>query len=593
MSKLTSLICAAVLVLTGCDNSLEDSLLADGGGGGNSLSISVVTDNYQTKSVNLSNTIPNGNSIGLFMKNVDPSDLFQHDLRNLKFTASTSGQNQEWIPDQEVYLNKELCSIHAYYPYNPTVTEVTAIPVTTSDQADYMYSGNTIQVNIDNHTATLEMEHALSVITLIVKRGSYAGTGQASKIGINGNGVAQSALLNAETGKLYDYNGVNEMVSQDINLTLDEAGQTVHTLIVPNGETAPIRIALWVDGIEYSVVTAGTQFVQGSRYEYTVVVDEDEMGISNVHVGDWGYNGMGEPVLWVGNYSVTLTGDCDEIAFANTVSGSDLTIKAINFDGYFVNEVSISSGATLTQSVSGNTRVITLTNINFNVTVTFNGVLAPPAAIADDWSSLPDGVYAVRPDLRPANAADGNEACIGVALVNSASNQRLMIEKYEASNSSYATAASGMSSTSTFYWGGNGTDQSIANYTSSTNALTDYNGKANSEVLKTVTTGGDSYTSYATIGAVLNQFISNRDENQGHYDWYIPACGQLYLINQNKTNINTALNAIGGIQLTATYYWSSSEYNYSIGWYVNFNSGGEGTYVKTRYCRLRLVRDLL
>lgn len=32
MSKLTSLICAAVLVLTGCDNSLEDSLLANGGG---------------------------------------------------------------------------------------------------------------------------------------------------------------------------------------------------------------------------------------------------------------------------------------------------------------------------------------------------------------------------------------------------------------------------------------------------------------------------------------------------------------------------------------------------------------------------------
>lgn len=195
--------------------------------------------------------------------NVDPCDLFQHDLRNLKYTASTSGQNQEWIPDQEVYLNKELCSIHAYYPYSTTVTEITAIPVTTSDQADYMYSGNTIQVNTENQTATLEMEHALSVITLIIKRGSYVGTGQVSKIGINGNGVAQSALLNAENGNLHDYNGVNEMVSQDINLTLDEAGPTVHTLIVPNGETAPIRIALLVDGIEYSVVTAGPNLFKG------------------------------------------------------------------------------------------------------------------------------------------------------------------------------------------------------------------------------------------------------------------------------------------------------------------------------------------
>ncbi len=528
------------------------------------------------------------------MKNVDPSDLFQHDLRNLKFTASTSGQNQEWIPDQEVYLNKELCSIHAYYPYNPTVTEVTAIPVTTSDQADYMYSGNTIQVNIDNHTATLEMEHALSVITLIVKRGSYAGTGQASKIGINGNGVAQSALLNAETGKLYDYNGVNEMVSQDINLTLDEAGQTVHTLIVPNGETAPIRIALWVDGIEYSVVTAGTQFVQGSRYEYTVVVDEDEMGVSNVHVGDWGYNGMGEPVLWVGNYSVTLTGDCDDIAFANTVSGSDLTIKAINFDSYFVNEVSVSSGATLTQSVSGNTRVITLTNINSNVTVTFNGVLAPPAAIADDWSSLPDGVYAVRPDLKPANIVDGyenNNLCIGIGLVNAATNQKLMIEKYEFSNSSYAIAASGKNSIKNFYWGGYGTDQSLYNYTSLDDAKTDNDGKLNSEVLKKVTTGGSSYTNYATIGAVLNQFINTDADIQGYTDWYIPTCGQLYLVWQNLTDINTALQAIEGTQLEVNgAYWSSSERDEFSAWARSMNTLMSTS--KPTGLGLRLVRDL-
>lgn len=31
MSKLTSLICAAVLALTGCDNALEDSLLENAG----------------------------------------------------------------------------------------------------------------------------------------------------------------------------------------------------------------------------------------------------------------------------------------------------------------------------------------------------------------------------------------------------------------------------------------------------------------------------------------------------------------------------------------------------------------------------------
>ena len=168
-----------------------------------------------------------------------------------------------------------------------------------------------------------------------------------------------------------------------------------------------------------------------------------------------------------------------------------------------------------------------------------------------------------------------------------------MIEKKEASNTSYATAASGKSSTSTFYWGGYGTDQSIANYTSTTDAKADYNGKANSEVLKTVTTGGSSYTSYATIGAVLNQFINTSSENQGYTDWYIPACGQLYLIYQKVSSINSALSAIGGTQLAAAYYWSSSEYSSGNGWRMNLSSGNVDYYYKDYSCRLRLVRDLI
>lgn len=114
------------------------------------------------------------------------------------------------------------------------------------------------------------------------------------------------------------------------------------------------------------------------------MVDQDEMGVSNVHVGDWGYNGMGEPLLWVGNYSVTLTGYCDDIAFAVNMSGNTVTIKAINYDGYEVKVVSAYSGATLSQSVSKNTRLITLANIVSNVTVTFNGLLGHTIAIVDD-----------------------------------------------------------------------------------------------------------------------------------------------------------------------------------------------------------------
>lgn len=117
-----------------------------------------------------------------------------------------------------------------------------------------------------------------------------------------------------------------------------------------------------------------------------------------------------------------------------------------------------------------------------------------------------------------------------------------MIEKYEDLNESYVTAGAGKDSTSIFYWGGYGTDQTgITNYDKvdgsdirgylkpesgsyngtpnlsanitawTSGALSDWNGKSNSEILKGITTGGGSYTSYATIGHVLNTFLASAD----------------------------------------------------------------------------------
>lgn len=205
-----------------------------------------------------------------------------------------------------------------------------------------------------------------------------------------------------------------------------------------------------------------------------------------------------------------------------------------------------------------------------------------------------------------------------------------MIEKYEDLNESYVTAGSGKNSTDVFYWGGNGTDQTgITNYDRaetgnvygylkqesgsyngtpnlSTNiaawtngSLSDWKGKANSNVLKGVITGGGSYTSYATIGHVLNTFLASADA-KGYDDWYIPSCAQLALIFMNLTSVNNALSAIGGQQFnTSTIYWSSSEVNAKKAWYVNFINGRVDSGVnvigniKGDHYRVRFVRDIL
>lgn len=140
----------------------------------------------------------------------------------------------------------------------------------------------------------------------------------------------------------------------------------------------------------------------------------------------------------------------------------------------------------------------------------------------------------------------------------------------------------------------NGTPNLSANVIAWTNGvLSDWKGKANSNVLKGVTTGGGPFLPhYATIGHVLNTFLASQDA-KGYDDWYIPSCAQLSLIYMHLTSINNALSAIGGQTFnTSRNYWSSSECSSSYGWGVIFNSGYVDYGNKDEGLRVRFIRDI-
>lgn len=156
------------------------------------------------------------------------------------------------------------------------------------------------------------------------------------------------------------------------------------------------------------------------------------------------------------------------------------------------------------------------------------------------YNNVGDGVYAVNKNLRLIPVSEADNTCIAVALVYD--RHRIMIEKNEDSNQSYKDASAGYNRSYLFYWGGRGMDQpGITNYnklyesdtsgylkselgsylgtpnlpanitTWTSGALSDWDGKTNSEVLKEVTEGGEGYNSYVTIGRVLNVFLASSD----------------------------------------------------------------------------------
>lgn len=237
------------------------------------------------------------------------------------------------------------------------------------------------------------------------------------------------------------------------------------------------------------------------------------------------------------------------------------------------------------------------------------------------YNNVGDGVYAVNKNLRLIPVSEADNTCIGIALVYD--RHRIMIEKNENSNQSYKDVSAGYNRSYLFYWGGYVRDQpGITNYDKldesnndgylkpeqgsykgtpyisenifswTSGALSDWDGKTNSEVLKEVTEGGEGYNGYVTIGRVLNAFLASPDA-KGFDDWYIPSCPQLSLIWMKLNSVNNALSAIGGKQFdTSNAYWSSSERSRSNGWRLNFSSGLVGHREKITSFRVRFIRDI-
>jgi len=120
-------------------------------------------------------------------------------------------------------------------------------------------------------------------------------------------------------------------------------------------------------------------------------------------------------------------------------------------------------------------------------------------------------------------------------------------------------------------WGGYGTDiNSLTNYSLSTDAQTDYNGKINTVIIVAAHTSESASTSaaiycneYSTVGTSTG-------------DWYLPAAGEVYdYLYSNYSTVKAGWDKVG-TTVPYSYFWSSSEKSTNYAWSVTSNGGGMG-----------------
>ena len=625
------LITALTILTASCDKELDINNIGESGEGDNLLTISGIITHNSTKALIEDDYLPNGSEIGVTVLKSSGAAYDDIDYQNIRFVATGSGAEQTWAGDETVYLSATEGVCYGSYPYSSSVTDITQIPVSTAGQVDYLYA-SPVAVDINNRDVSLTMNHGLSAVRLAIKRGTYTGTGKITAVSVTSSGLGPTGTLNATTGKV-TANGISTAIAVTTNIDLTTTEENADIIVVPTGTSAALTLSVTVDGKVYSTAADPRIIAQGKCYTYTMTINAGELALSGVTVGDWGYDDGGAPTIEAAGYKVTFAGDYSDISFSNSVNGATVKIVAQNKDQWPVKAVSISGDAILAQTESGNVRTINLLAVNSDVIVTFNGVDNP-------WNDLPDGVYGVSADLRPVAAEDATSDCIAVALINTDTGQKLMIEKYEYANASYQAVYvdNGFTSTGSnnykfFNWGVTGYTMNsllnISDYPSYTMVnslysyggipykdgtilssynnlglpstwptddtkycLADKSGYHHSQYLMQVTIT-DDYKDFPKMSCLLKTFLNSPDA-LGFTNWYIPSFGQLCLFCVYLLDLNSILETIGGTPIDERRYWSSSEKDESIAWFVglNFTYRDVNSYSKYAGYNVRFVRDL-
>ena len=530
--------------LTAC-NDAEETIPTQAS---NKLNITVGLNAPQSRAgIITENTLADGSTIGILLD--DGAETDYDAVNNIKFTASTQDAKQVWTPASDIVLSDTKGTLYAYYPYTEG-TDLSAIPVETATQTDYLYATPVQNVNESNASVAVTMNHMLSNIRVSIARGTYVGTGNISNITIQSDGLATGGTFNAAqaTPAFSSVTGTGDEISRNVTATL--GGTATDIMVVPTGSSKAVTFTATIDDVDYTVTSSDVELEEGNSYEYTLSLNSTFMSIASVAVNPW---------TSVPKESLTLEKDIPNVSKVYAVREVDK--KLIEYENIDTDNEQYIAVA------------LHVTGKNFDKKFWIeknetNNTISIKAAYDADGASNTNYTYFYWGMDGADNTSITNYTKTGDGGTSSSGYLPL-------ANGSYASSSNNLSGDYTTWTSG---------------ALSDFNGKNNTAALLEAS-DTDSNTTYANMATWCRIFNQTATENQGYTDWYIPACGQLTLMFLNKTAINNTLTKIGGQTIASSGYLSSSEYSSNRGWGVGFHSGYVYYNFKNDYSRVRFVRD--
>ncbi|MDY4529006.1 MAG: fimbrillin family protein, partial [Parabacteroides sp.] len=267
--------------LTGCSN--EEQLTLDGTSDAKTpLNISVpIAGLTKVGGVVSGSQFGDGASLGLFLTKEDGSSPYDTNYSNIEYVSSNSGQT--WTATPPILLTGTKAKVYAYYPYNSNYNDITSIPIDVTENQDVMWATTSSLVYNANPTATLQMNHALSVIRFSLSKGDYSGDGNITSIKIKGAGMAKTGSLNAKTGAVTPTDAGTE-IDLGATATLSSTPTNVEQLVIPTG-SGSIQVTIQMDDKTFEATSSAPITPEQSKaYKFGLAFSDSKLTMSTVTI---------------------------------------------------------------------------------------------------------------------------------------------------------------------------------------------------------------------------------------------------------------------------------------------------------------------
>lgn len=221
--------------------------------------------------------LPDGASIGVTIVEDDKDTYNGETYHNIRFTASGTGADQRWIPETPVNLTDIEGRLYAYYPYTEDY-ENHEITRTNDDDSDFMCGFSNYTISSSNKEATVYMLHHNFITRVRLKRGTYTGKGNITKVKIVADITWGSLKVNIREFGSYINNSLKYSTPKiyDVEMSLDDC-PIVESMWIPtlSGISYPLEVYVEIDGKTYHKKTPSKYiWYRGCIYDFTFTIND-------------------------------------------------------------------------------------------------------------------------------------------------------------------------------------------------------------------------------------------------------------------------------------------------------------------------------